>query len=99
MNNPAPAGLPQLQQIIQRLINISIPFAFVLLTVMLVYGGYKFIQSGGDQKQLQAARGTIIWAIFGIGFMALGWVALKTIENFTGVTLTQFCIGFQPYCL
>ncbi|OGE31062.1 hypothetical protein A2631_05275 [Candidatus Daviesbacteria bacterium RIFCSPHIGHO2_01_FULL_44_29] len=99
MNNPGPAGLPQFQQLIQRLINISIPLAFVILTVMLVFAGYKFIQSGGDQKQLQAARGTLQWAVFGIGFTALGWVALKTIENFTGVTLTQFCIGFRPYCL
>ena len=94
-----PAGILQLQQIIQRLINLSVPFAFIVLTIMLVYSAYKFIGSSGDPKVLQAARGTAIWAVLGIGFLALAWVALRTIENFTGVTVTTFCLGFRPYCL
>lgn len=97
-NSPGPAGIPQLQQIIQRIINISVPIAFVTLTVMLIFAGYKFIQSGGDAKALQSARNTAIWAVLGIVFLALAWIVIKTIENFTGVEITKFCIGLKPFC-
>ncbi len=96
--NPEPAGVKQLQEILQRIINLSVPLAFITLTIMLVYAGYKFMGSGGDAKNLQTAKQATIWAVMGIGFMALAWVALKTIEAFTGTNLTQFCIGLKPYC-
>lgn len=94
--NPPPAGIGEFQNLIIRLINISVGLAFVILTVVLVWAGIKYITSGGDTKSLQTARDTITWGLLGILFLVLGWLILKLIEAFTGVPVSsQFCIGFS----
>lgn len=91
---PGPAGVLQLQELVQRIINLSVGLAFIALTIMLVVGGVRFIVSGGDQKAIQAAGGTITWALLGILFLVLAWIILLLVETFTGVKVTTFCIGF-----
>lgn len=95
MPNIGPAGVEQLQQIIQRLINLSVGAAFIILTIMLVIGGIRFLTSGGDPKGVQAAGQTLTWALLGILFLVIAWIVLRLIEAFTGVEVTKFCIGFN----
>ena len=60
---------------------------------MLVVGGYVFLFSGGDQKKLEKARGTITAAITGVVIIVVAYLILLTIQRFTGVTsVTQFTI-------
>lgn len=94
-----PAGLPQLQELFQRIIGLVVPLAFVVLLIMLLYAGFKFLTSGGEPKALQSAGGTVTWAILGIVFLVLAWLVLRLIEAFTGITITNFCFGFKPYCV
>ncbi len=90
-----PAGVVQLQQLILRLINISVTLAFIILVIVLVYGGIRFLTSGGDTKSIQAGTQAITWGFLGIIFLVLAWIILKLIEAFTGVPLTSsFCLGF-----
>jgi len=95
MPNPLPAGPQQLQEMLLRIIGLAVPLAFIILTVMLVIGGIKYLTSGGEAKSLQSAGQTMTWALLGILFLAIGWVVLRLIEAFTGVPVTQFCIGFN----
>ncbi len=90
-----PAGVKELQALIQRLLNVGVALAFIALTAVLVWAGIKFLTSGGDQKQIQSAYDMITWAVIGILFLALAWIIILLIENFTGVKVTQFCIGFD----
>ena len=64
----------------------------VALFVMFVVGGFKFLMSGGDQKQLQSAQQTLTYAIIGLVVIVLGYLILRTIQVFTGVNVTQFTI-------
>lgn len=93
--SPGPAGLEQLQQLFTRIINISVYLAFMTLTVMLFWGGIKFIWSGGDKKSLQAAWGTITWAILGILFLAIAWLVLVLVSIITGIDVTKVCFKFD----
>lgn len=92
--NPGPAGVLQLQQLIVRVINLSVGLAFIALIVVLVYAGIRFLTSGGDPKVLTTQANTVTWALMGILFLALAWLILKLIAVFTGVDITNFCIGF-----
>lgn len=92
--DPGPAGIKQLQELFTRIINLSVPLAFIALTVMLVIAGIKFITSGGEAKPLQSAAATATWALLGILFLVFAWLILQLIEAFTGVRVTQFCLGF-----
>lgn len=64
----------------------------IALFIMLIVGGYGFLFSGGDQKKLEKARGTITSAVIGVVVIIAAYLILKTIELFTGVTVTQFTI-------
>lgn len=92
--NDGPAGLPQLQDLVVRIINLSAGFAFIAVTVMLVTAGIKYITSGGDPKALAQAHQTITWALLGIFMMVLAWLILRLIEAFTGVPVTKFVLCF-----
>ena len=89
-----PAGVKQLEQLITRIINLTVPIAFIALTVVLVMAGIKFITSGGEPKAIGAAGQTITWAFLGILFMVLAWLILSLIQAFTGVQVTQFSLKF-----
>lgn len=89
-----PAGIEQLQQLVQRIMNISVGLAFMAVTVVLFYAGFKYLTSGGEPKALGQAASAITWALLGILFLAIAWLVLKLIAAFTGVDVTQFCLGF-----
>lgn len=99
MGDPGPAGIKQVQELLTRLINISVPLAFMALTVVLFYAGIKFLTSGDEAKPRQAAGMAVTWGLMGIVFLVLAWLILRLVEAFTGVEVTKFCIGFAPYCL
>lgn len=92
--NPGPAGIDQIQQFFQRIINLSGGVAFVALLIMLIIGGVKFMLSAGEAKQVQAATQTITYAIIGLVFLVGAWLVLVLISSFTGVDVTKFCFGF-----
>lgn len=93
-DNPGPAGVLQLQQLIQRLINIIVAFAFMAAIAMVAWGGIKYITSGGDPKSVGPAKDIITWALVGLLFLVIAIVVLRIIAAFTGVNILQFCIGF-----
>lgn len=64
----------------------------VALFIMFVIGGYGFMFSGGDQKKLEKARGTLTAAISGVVIIVVAYLILRTIQLFTGVNVTQFTI-------
>lgn len=94
------AGIVQVGQLMTRMINISVTIAFMALTVWLVWSAVKFfIVSGGEPKNLAHAWSSVTWAFMGLFFMVLAWLALKLIYAVTGANVTQFCLGFPPYCI
>lgn len=93
-----PSGLPQLQDLFRRLINLTVPAAFITLTIVLLWGGIKFLTSGGDPNSLKSARELMTWSLLGVLFLALAWVLLLIVHAFTGVDVTNFCLRFDQSC-
>lgn len=93
---PGPAGVLQLQEMIQRITNLIVPISFIAVTIMLIVAGIKFLTSGGETKPIQAAGQTVTWALLGLLFLILAWLILMLIQAVTGSTIdiTKFCIGF-----
>ncbi len=91
---PPPAGIVQLQELVRRFINISVSIAFLIIPIMLVIAGIKYLVSGGEAKAMGSAAGTVTWALLGALFLALAWIILKLIGALTGVDVTNFCFGF-----
>lgn len=84
MFGPEPAGLNEIEQVFTRVISSIVGLGFMALLALLVWAGIKYLTSGGDPKKIQAAHQTVTWALLGMLFMAVAWLALQLIANFTG---------------
>lgn len=89
---PCPAGLTEIEAVIGNVISVVVGLGFIALLILVLWSGFKFITSGGEPKTLQAARQTFAFAILGVLFMALAWLILLLIKNFTGLDVTAFNI-------
>lgn len=89
---PCSAGLTDIEQVFTNVVSVMVGLGFVALLVLLILAGFKYLTSGGEQKALQSAHQTVTWALLGILFMAIAWLLLQLIENFTGVKVTVFDI-------
>ncbi len=92
-----PANLQDLSEVLKTIIRISVGAGFVAMMVMLVWGGIRFLTSGGDSKAVQSATMTITWALLGVLFLVIAWLVLLLIKAFTGVDVTIFDI--KVFCV
>jgi uncharacterized membrane protein len=61
--------------------------------MMLIFGGFRYIVAQGDPKAVQAARGTLTWAIVGLVMIIVAWLILAFLADFLNLPLTKFCLG------
>lgn len=57
--------------IIKTIINVLSVIVGVVAVVMIIFGGLKYITSGGDSSNVSSAKNTIIYAIIGLVIVAL----------------------------
>lgn len=72
--------------------KVFLGLAGIALFVTLLIGGFKFITSGGDPKNLASAKATLTYAIFGMILVAGSYLILVFIETITGANVTNFSI-------
>ena len=87
---PSPAGLAEIENLFGNIISVVVGLAFIVLVVMLVYAGIKYIISSGEPKSVMQAHLTITWALLGILFLAISWLLLQLIQAWTGIEVTVF---------
>lgn len=87
------ATLEGIECAFQNVVMVVLAFAGIVLFIMLLTGGFKFLTSGGDQKQVEAAKGTLTHAIAGLVVLIVAFVVIQLIANLfltpaggTGVT-------------
>lgn len=86
------ATIGHLEDLFSNIVQAAVALAGIALFVMLVVGGFNFLFSGGDQKKLEAAKGTVTNAIMGIVIIISAYLVLRIISVFTGVDVTTFRI-------
>ena len=71
-------------------ITIMFGIGVIIALIFLIYGGIKWITSGGDKQAVAAAREHIIAAVVGLVIMFLAWFILNFIMGLFGIgTITQ----------
>lgn len=90
---PCPAGLSDIENMAASVISVVVYLGFMVMLVLIVWTGIKYLTSGGEPKAIQAAHQTLTWALLGVVFLAIAWLILQLIAGFTGInTLTIFNI-------
>lgn len=64
-------GAGRVQGIVTDMINIFSVVVGIISVIMIIYGGFKYITSGGDSGNVTGARNTITYAVIGLVIVAL----------------------------
>lgn len=90
INIEAKGGLDTIKNIgdlISAAIGAAFLISFLLVFVMLIWGGIQWITSGGDKDNTQKARDRITHALVGLAIIAGAWALMKLIEFFFGISI------------
>lgn len=70
--------------IIPRMINLMLFIVGVLAIVMLIFGGIRYVISGGDSGRVKDAKNTILYAIVGLIVAILGYAIVSWVVSVVG---------------
>ena len=85
-------GTLTLPQIISALIRGVVVIAAVIFFFILVIGGIRWIASGGDKAQTEAARNQITAALVGLVIVFAAWAIVALINVFFDVNIFSLTI-------
>lgn len=84
------ATIKGFEVIFNNVVTVALGLAGIVLFIMLILGGFKFMLAGGDPKTAAAARNTITYAVLGLVVLILSYLILELIRQFTGANVTVF---------
>lgn len=74
-----PLGVDDPKLLIVRILRYSLGLLGVVALIMIIYGGFLMLTSGGNTDTIQKAKGTIIWAAAGMAIILMSWQILRFI--------------------
>lgn len=80
-------GNLEVPDIISGLIRLTVVIAAIVFFFILVIGGIKWIASGGDKAQTEAARNQITAALVGLVVVFAAWAIVALINTFFGIDI------------
>lgn len=82
--NADPTGAGGLSLFFNNFIGLIYSAAAVIFILMILWGAWDWITSGGEKDKIQAAQRKIINAIVGILLFAVAFAVINTFGQFTG---------------
>lgn len=70
-NDQVDSGTKGINDIVTQVVNIFSVIVGVVSVIMIIYGGFRYVTSGGDSGNVSTAKNTIIYAIIGLVIVAL----------------------------
>lgn len=78
--------------IVTALIRLILVIAALAFFFILVIGGIRWIASGGDKAQTEAARNQITAALVGLVIVFAAWAIIQLINTFFGVNIFELSL-------
>lgn len=85
VTRPSQVKFENLGSLVGGAVGLIIIFALIIAFFFLIIGGIKWITSGGDKAQVEAARNQITNALIGLAIVAGAWAIMKLIGFFFGL--------------
>jgi len=70
-----------LQTTLNSVINIISVIVGVVAVIMIIFGGFRYITSGGDSTKVTNAKNTILYGLIGLIIVAVAQVLVKFVLN------------------
>ena len=69
------------EAIVPRVINLMLFIIGILAIFMIIYGGIRYVLSGGDNAKVKDAKNTILYAVVGLVVALLGYAIVNWIVS------------------
>lgn len=73
-------------------ITLIVAIAGLIFFFMLIIGGLRWVLSGGDKAQTEAARGQITAALIGLVIIFSAWAIATLVQTVFGVSILNFVV-------
>lgn len=70
-NCNSPGAQNDLNALATKVVNILSVIVGIIAVIMIIFGGFRYITSGGDSSNVSSAKNTLIYAIVGLVIVAL----------------------------
>ncbi len=90
INDPYPPtyqGGPGLKLFLDNLISAVFTVSGLLLLLYLIFGAFKYLTAGGDDKAIGDAKKTLTNAIVGMGILAASFFIINILEIVLGIDI------------
>lgn len=67
--------------VVGRIIGVVLSFLGLILVILIIYGGFLWMTSGGNEEQIKKAKGIIGSAIIGLGIVILSYTIASFVIN------------------
>ncbi len=67
--------------VFSEITNVLLFVIGAVAVIMIVIGGLRYVISGGDAKQVQAAKNTILYALVGVIIAILAYAVVNFVSN------------------
>lgn len=69
-------------EIFGQVISIALGVAFAVSVIMVIWGGYSYITSAGNEEKATEGRKTVLYALIGMVIVILSFVIVRAVVNF-----------------
>lgn len=87
-SEPVPGGFDKsttnVSQLIGKILNIVLGIVGLIAVLFLVWGGFQYITSAGDEEKVKSAKGTMINALIGVVVVILAYALVRVVTNAIG---------------
>jgi len=70
------ADIPSL---IGNILRVALGFTGVVALIMIIYGGFLWLTSGGNADRVKKGRDTLVWAILGLALIFGAYAIVNTV--------------------
>lgn len=84
---PPGKGFRTLGNFITNTLQIAFAVAILVVLVMLIWGAFEWITSGGDKETVGKARGRIVNALIGLAVLAIAYALTRVAGQFLGFNI------------
>ncbi len=74
-----PLGITDARLLVIRILRYSLGLLGIIALIMVIYGGFLMLTSGGNADMVKRAKSTLIWAAAGIAIILGSWTILSYI--------------------
>lgn len=78
-------GINTVGDLINTLMKFLIPLAGIILLLVLIWGGYDFMMSGGNPEKVKSAKAKITTGIIGFVLLVLAYLIVRIISFIFGL--------------